>query len=172
MKKLLSALLAAILTVPAVSAAEADGGGLISGWKFAPLQIGLGIDGWRNLVDDRTDTLFSFIFLSMNQESAVFSLATIGGVRNNYGISIAAVNCSTENYGIKIGLVNFRKFFESTQILGINIADAVQIGVLNDQAPVQIGLLNGRGRFQIGVWNYCPRSRVPYFPLINFDMGK
>ena len=60
----------------------------------------------------------------------------------------------------------------SKENYGINIADTVQIGLTNDMGTVQIGLLNGRGCVQIGLWNYCPGSYIPYFPLINFDMGK
>ena len=127
--------------------------GVCSDWKFAPLQWGLGVKNWRNLIDNQTDTVFSFVLCSMSQKSAILSLSAVGGVFKNYGISIAGINGSKENYGI-------------------NIADTVQIGLTNDMGTVQIGLLNGRGCVQIGLWNYCPGSYIPYFPLIKFDMGK
>ena len=67
------------------------------------------------------------------------------------------------------------KHNELLQLCGINIADSVYIGIVNDSDKVQIGLLNnGRNGalFQIGLLNYNPNSYVPWMPLINFDMGK
>ncbi|MBQ7393831.1 MAG: hypothetical protein IJV89_05750 [Lentisphaeria bacterium] len=172
MKKLLL-LISAVMVAVTLSAGDSlQDKGVFSDWKFAPLQLGLGVKNWRNLVDNQTDTVFSLVLCSMSQKSAVISLCAVGGVFNNYGISIAGINGSKENYGIKIGLINYKDFFEYVQILGINIVDTVQIGLTNDMGTVQIGLLNGRGCVQIGLWNYCPGSYIPYFPLINFDMGK
>ena len=163
----------AVMMIPVLLSAkekECVGNGIIESWTFSPVQIGLSMDNSLNLVNDQCETIFS-LAPYMEQKSAVFSLAGVGGVRNNYGISIAGINGTVENYGLKIGLINFRKFFESLQILGIDIANAVQIGVCNSDAPVQIGLFNVKGRFQIGLWNYNPNAYFQYCPLINFYIG-
>jgi hypothetical protein len=172
MKKLLLMLAVVMMSVVLSGGDRLQDKGVFSGWKFAPLQLGLGVGGWRNLVDNQTDTAFAFVLCFMSQNSAVFSLCAVGGVFNNYGISIAGINGSRDNYGIKIGLINYTDFFKYGQFLGINIADTVQVGLVNDMGPFQIGVLNGRGRVQIGLWNYCPGSYIPYLPLINFDMGR
>ena len=172
MKKLFLLISAVTVAITLSAGDSLQDKGVFSDWKFAPIQLGFGVKNWRNLVDNQTDTVFSFILCSMSQKSAILSLSAVGGVSNNYGISIAGINGSRKNYGIKIGLINFKGFFDHAQILGINIADTIQIGLTNDKGAIQIGLLNGRGRVQIGLWNYCPGSYIPYFPLINFDMGK
>ena len=48
--------------------------GAISGWKFAPLQLDAGLIENRKLVDESTDTLFSFGLFILQQKSAVFSM--------------------------------------------------------------------------------------------------
>ena len=112
MKKLLL-LISAVMVAVTLSAGDSflQDKGVFSDWKFAPLQLGLGVKNWRNLVDNQTDTVFSLVLCSMSQKSAVISLSAVGGVFNNYGISIAGINGSKENYGIKIGLINYKDFF-------------------------------------------------------------
>ena len=104
MKKLFFALLMVWVGAPSLFACEecrkkelaakrAKQGVLFTGWKLAPLQLGLGIDGWRGLADKNCDTVFTFGLWWMEQNSAVLSLCTISVLKNNYGISDRNNNC-------------------------------------------------------------------------------
>ena len=189
MKKLLFALLIALFGAASLFACEecrkkelaakqAKQGVLFTGWKLAPLQLGLGIDGWRGLADKDCDTVFSFVLFLMEQNSSVFSLSTISDLKNNYGLQIAPAATETgnnyglslgiitagginENYGIRIGIFNISGKVEDIQFIGINCFDLLHLALVNkgDHA-CQIGLANftrggynSRGYFQLGVFN-------------------
>lgn len=190
MKKVLFALLIALFGAASLFACEecrkkelaakqAKQGVLFTGWKFAPLQLGLGIDGWRGLADKDCDTIFSFVLFWMKQKSSVFSLSTISDLRNNYGIQLSlTITDAGNNYGLslgpvttggrdgnhglRIGIFEFGGFkFEKIQFIGVNCFDLLHLSLYNrgDQA-VQIGLVNltpdhdnDRGYFQLGVYN-------------------
>ena len=174
--------------------------GLISGWKFTPLQIAFGLsDDHAILFDESTDTFFSFGFFCLQQKSAVLSFATIANglidnyaiqitpfgstTRNNYGLLLGLFNFCNDNYGVQIGALFNESFTRSTgQYFGINIADKVQIGGAN-LGPLRSGYTNpfyfqlgafnyGDTPVQIGALNYNPRSPIPLLPLVNFAMKK
>ncbi|MBR2373434.1 MAG: hypothetical protein IKA87_04310 [Lentisphaeria bacterium] len=200
MKKILLTFLAAIFLPFAASAGDFDDKGLISGWKFAPLQTDISLAVQRKLVDETSDTFFSLGLFTLEQKSAILSIAFIAntlqnnyGVQinpfpigvatdRNYGISFGFENYCKKCYGIQLGLLNhcwagekIEKYNEILQICGINIADTLFIGLLNNSDKIQIGLLNSSRKgaiFQLGLVNYNPRSFIPWMPLINFDMGR
>ena len=93
--------------IPALSAGYFDDKGWISGWKFAPLQIDLSLVKHRKLVDESSNTLFSFGLFLIEQKSAVFSSALVANsLYNNYGLQINPLLMGTvtdKNYGISIG---------------------------------------------------------------------
>ena len=62
--------------------------GLIRDWNFAPLQLGVGLDSCKNLVDENSNTIFTFGLLFMEQKSAVFSFSSISQLRQNYGFQL------------------------------------------------------------------------------------
>lgn len=205
MKKIFFTLFTFLLLASAVSASDDlhnEEKGFVTGWKFSPLQIGLGIAPCRNLMDKTTNTFFSFGLWKIEQESSVLSLCTINhlghnyGLQlsplavlsdNNYGISFAPLlNGVHENYGVQLGMFNLKGKYEMINILGLQIADTVQIGAINGFAPVQIGVLNagydnektlfqagivntGNSYFQIGLLNHNPGAWIPWFPIINFS---
>ena len=194
MKKIFSLLFAAMLSAPPLFGAEFDDPGLISGWKFAPLQIDL---GWESgdrarLFDKSADTAVAFGLLTLQQESAVLSTALIANtiVKNygiqtallpvgcasmeNCGISLGAVNLCPENHGILIGALCGS--FRAWQFCGLSLADKIRIGLFireraGNGSPswLHIGIVNcGDSAFQIGLVNYNPKSPVPWLPLVNF----
>lgn len=201
MKKVLFALLIALFGATSLFACEecrkkelaAKQGVLFPGWKVAPLQMGLGIDGWRGLADKDCDTVFSFVLFWMRQNSAVFSLAAISDLRNNYGIQLSpTITDAGDNYGLalgfvttgrdgnhglRIGIFDIEGKFEKIQFVGINCFDFLHLSLYNrgDHA-VQIGLLanlarrhydDRRGYFQLGVFN---RGDAAFqFGLVNYD---
>lgn len=197
MKKFILLILTVLFFLPAI-AGDFDGKGLISGWKFAPLQVDAGLINDKKLVDGNTDTLFSFGLFILRQKSAVFSFAfaantlhnnygiqfpslILGGLTdNNYGISFGWQNYCKKCYGIQVGILNNswagepieenRKRF---QFVGMNIADTIYLGLVNISNKFQIGLLNlGPGAIlQIGLLNYNPKSYIPWLPIVNWDMG-
>lgn len=199
MKKILLMFLIT-LSLCALRGGDFNDKGVITGWHFAPLQLDAGLVESRKLVDESADTIFAFGLFTVQQKSAVVSLGLVANhlqnnyglqltpfllgtaTDNNYGISFGFENYSKRCYGIQIGILNhswggeeIEKHNELLQLCGINIADSVYIGIVNDSDKVQIGLLNnGRNGalFQIGLLNYNPNSYVPWMPLINFDMGK
>ena len=185
--------------IPALSAGYFDDKGWISGWKFAPLQIDLSLVKHHKLVDESSNTLFSFGLFLMEQKSAVFSSALVANsLQNNYGIQINPLFMGTvtdKNYGISIGFENYSKKCygiqlgvlnhswagetvekerERLQIFGINIADTVYCGLVNISNKIQIGIFNAApgGAFQIGLLNYNLKSYIPFLPFINWDMGR
>ena len=185
--------------IPALSAGYFDDKGWISGWKFAPLQIDLSLVKHHKLVDESSNTLFSFGLFLMEQKSAVFSSALVANslqnnyglqinplfmgtvTDKNYGISFGFENYSKKCYGIQLGVLNHswagetvEKERERLQIFGINIADTVYCGLVNISNKVQIGIFNAApgGAFQIGLLNYNLKSYIPFLPFINWDMGR
>lgn len=185
--------------IPALSAGYFDDKGWISGWKFAPLQIDLSLVKHHKLVDESSNTLFSFGLFLMEQKSAVFSSALVANslqnnyglqinplfmgtvTDKNYGISIGFENYSKKCYGIQLGVLNhswagedIEKERERLQFFGINIADTVYCGLVNISNKVQIGIFNAApgGAFQIGLLNYNLKSYIPFLPFINWDMGR
>ena len=151
-----------LLSLPGLHAGDKN-------YKFTPVQLSWSQNTYLFDTENNTILTLGGIF---EQESAILSLGYVNKIDHNYGFSFGIVNLTKKNYGLKFGIVNWIRFFEAFQVLGINVADTVQIGIVNDDAPVQIGVVNGRGKFQIGIWNYCPGSYLPHLPLINFDMGK
>ena len=174
--------------------------GLISGWKFTPLQISVGLtDDNAILFDESTDTFFSFGLFTLQQKSAVLSFAAIANslidnyglqttpfgsaTKKNYGLLLGLFNFCEDNYGVQIGALFNESFTQRTgQYFGINIADKVQIGGAN-MGPLRSGYTNpfyfqlgafnyGDTPVQIGALNYNPRSYVPLLPLVNFAMKK
>lgn len=157
---------------PVFSYEDTRAKGLISGWKFAPLQIGLGLRSFSNLVDEKTNTIITFGLLYMEQNSAVFSFALGTELNQNYGIQpgflisasdnyglMAGFTChSHDSYGLKLGVINVKGKFAQAQLLGIDIADTVAIGLLHLEYPVPIGLCNlnntNKSVFQAGIFNY------------------
>ena len=161
MKKLLLVILSAMF-VSSAFAGEFDGKGVISGWKFAPVQVGVGIFNSTNLFDADSVALFSIGLVGIQQHSSIISVGGITELKNNYGIQVAAAsltdrnyglmiglleNCTdvNENYGVKIGLFNISGKFKLAQFLGINCFDLLHIGIANFNAPLQIGILNACG---------------------------
>ena len=198
MKKFVLILFTAAV-IPALSAGYFNDKGWISGWKFAPLQIDLSLVKHHKLVDESSNTLFSFGLFLMEQKSAVFSSALVANslqnnyglqinplfmgtvTDKNYGISIGFENYSKKCYGIQLGVLNhswagenIEKERERLQFFGINIADTVYCGLVNISNKVQIGIFNAApgGAFQIGLLNYNLKSYIPFLPFINWDMGR
>ena len=199
MKKLFP-ILWTILFLSVAVAGDFNDKGLISGWGFAPLQVDAGLIESRKLVDESSNTFLALGLILVQQKSSILSLALVAthlqnnyglqlnpfpmgtATDNNYGISVGFENYTKRCYGVQIGILNhiwaggiIEKHTELMQFCGINIADSVFIGILNDTDKVQIGLLNnGRygAAFQIGLLNYNPKSYLPWMPLINFDMGR
>ena len=175
-----------------------DDKGWISGWKFFPLQLDVGLVKDRKLVDESTHTFFSFGLFTLQQKSAVLSVAFIANTLynnyglqinpllmgsatdNNYGISFGLENYCKKCYGIQLGILNHswgnyavEKENELLQFLGMNIADKVYLGIMNFSDDVQIGLFNISPRgaaFQLGLLNFNPKSYIPWLPLFNFSM--
>ena len=192
-------LLIAALVFPAAFGGYFDDKGVISGWKFAPLQIDVGLIKDKKLVDESSHTLFAFGLFVLEQKSAVFSMAFIAntlqsnyGIQinplmmgvatdKNYGISLGVENYCKNCYGIQLGVLNhfwagaeIEKENEFVQVLGANIADTLFLGIVNISDKFQIGLLNLSrcADFQIGLLNFNAKSYIPWMPLINFDMGR
>lgn len=193
----LTVLISAFL--PVLAAGEFTDKGLISNWSFAPLQVNVGLINSKNLVDESSNTLLSLGLFTLQQKSAIVSVALIANtLQNNYGIQINPLFMGTvtdKNYGISIGFENYSKRCyaiqlgvlnhswagekiekerERLQIFGINIADTVYCGLVNISNKVQIGIFNATpgGAFQIGLLNYNSKSYIPFLPLVNWDMGR
>ena len=197
MKKLLLIILSAA-AVTTSFAGDFDGRGVISGWKFAPVQVDVGLINDKKLVDNSTDTFFSLGLWLLQQKSAVISFSfvvntlhnnygiqfpsLIMGVLtdNNYGISCGWLNYCKNCYGVQLGIVNYSWAGEPVeenrkrlQVIGMNIADTVYVGVVNISNKFQIGAVNlsAGAIFQLGLLNYNPKSYIPWMPLINFSFG-
>ena len=170
MKKLLLVILSAMF-VSSAFAGEFDGKGVISGWKFAPVQVGAGIFESANLFDADSVALLSIGLLGIQQYSSIISVGGITELKNNYGIQVSAAsltnhnyglmigleNCAgvDENYGLKVGLFNISGKFNKGQFAGIDFFEYLHIGIINYHAPWQIGLINASEKcfFQVGLFN-------------------
>lgn len=174
--------------------------GLISGWKFTPLQVDVSLVEKRKLFDESSHTFLALGLFILEQRSAVFSIAGAANAlqyncglqlnpffmgtvtEKNYGISFGWENYCKNCYGIQLGLLNYsfageevKKENERIQFCGINIADFLYMGIFNASDKIQIGLFNLGGRntyFQLGLLNYNPASFLPLLPLVNFNMGR
>ena len=194
MKKLLLVILVVGL-VSSVFAGEFDGKGLISDWKFAPIQVGVGIFNSTNLFDADSVALFSIGLVGIQQHSSIISVGGITELKNNYGIQVAAAsltdrnyglmiglleNCTdvNKNYGIKIGITNISGKFAKFQLLGIDFFDYLQVGFLNGHTYIdnvlQIGIFNtnSNGGVQIGLLNYNENALIKWMPFFNFGFEK
>ena len=193
-------ILLALLTLQSSRAGDFNDTGVISNRRFFPLQIDVGLVSNKKLIDEKTDTFLALGLFLIQQRSAVLSFAFIAntlqnncGIQlnpfpigvatdRNYGISVGFENYCKKCCGIQIGILNhlwageeIEKHKELLQIIGVNIADTVFLGVVNDTDKIQIGLLNNGRRktyFQLGLLNYNPGSYLPWMPLVNFDMGR
>ena len=194
MKKLLLVILSAMF-VSSAFAGEFDGKGVISGWKFAPVQVGAGIFESANLFDSDSVALFSIGLLGIQQYSSIISVGGITELKNNYGIQVSAAsltdrnyglmiglleNCTdvNKNYGIKIGITNISGKFAKFQLLGIDFFDYLQVGFLNGHTYIdnvlQIGIFNttSNGGVQIGLLNYNENALIKWMPFFNFGFEK
>ena len=190
MKKLLLIILS-VVVVSSAFAGEFDSKGVISGWKFAPVQVGVGIFESANLFDADSVALLSIGLLGIQQYSSIISVGGITELKNNYGIQVAAAsltdrnyglmiglleNCTdvNENYGIKIGITNTSGKFAKFQLLGIDFFDYLQVGFLNGHTYIdnvlQIGIFNAtlNGGVQIGLLNYNENALIKWMPFFNF----
>lgn len=162
-------LLAVLLGAAAVSACERcrqeelkKQGVLFHGWKVAPLQAGLGIDGVRNLADKDGDTVFTFGLWQMFQGSAVFSLCTSLFLKANYGVELSPLGANAgDNYGIQLGLCS-----ETGTNRGLSVGLMTASGFGGNRG-VRIGVFNITGLFDavqfVGV-NCCD---ILHLALIN-----
>ena len=191
MKKLFLTLLT-VMCISPVFADQFDEKGLISGWKFAPVQVGVGIFNSTNLFDADSVALFSIGLVGIQQHSSIISVGGITELKKNYGLQVSAAsladrnyglmiglleNCTdvNENYGVKIGLFNISGKFKLAQFLGINCFDLLHIGIANLNAPLQIGIFNAcdggyddRGiNWQLGILNVA----ADYDSSFTFQIG-
>ena len=194
MKKLLLVILSAMFVSSAFTG-EFDGKGVISGWKFAPVQVGVGIFESANLFDADSVALLSIGLLGIQQYSSIISVGGITELKNNYGIQVSAAsltdrnyglmigsleNCTdvNKNYGIKIGITNISGKFAKFQLLGIDFFDYLQVGFLNGHTYIdnvlQIGIFNAtsNGGVQIGLLNYNENALIKWMPFFNFGFEK
>ena len=196
MKKLLLIILSAVVVSSAFAGiGDFDSKGVISGWQFAPAQVGVGIFESANLFDADAVALFSIGLLGIQQYSSIISVGGITELENNYGVQVAAASLTTdrnyglmigllenctdvnENYGIKIGITNTSGKFAKFQLLGIDFFDYLQVGFLNGHTYIdnvlQIGIFNAtlNGGVQIGLLNYNENALIKWMPLVNFSFG-
>ena len=194
MKKLLLIILS-VVVVSSAFAGEFDSKGVISGWKFAPVQVGVGIFESANLFDADSVALLSIGLLGIQQYSSIISVGGITELKNNYGIQVSAAsltdrnyglmiglleNCTdvNKNYGIKIGITNIVGKFAKFQLLGIDFFDYLQVGFLNGHTYIdnilQIGIFNAtlNGGVQIGLLNYNENALIKWMPFFNFGFEK
>ena len=194
MKKLLLVILS-VMFVSSAFTGDFDGKGVISGWKFVPLQVGAGIFESENLFDADSVALLSIGLLRIQQYSSIISVGGITELKNNYGIQVSAAsrtdrnyglmiglfeNCTdvNKNYGIKIGLFNVSGKFAKFQLLGIDFFDYLQIGFLNGHTYIdnilQIGIFNAtlNGGVQIGLLNYNENALIKWMPFFNFGFER
>ena len=196
MKKLLLIILSAVVVSSAFAGiGDFDSKGVISGWQFAPAQVGVGIFESANLFDADAVALFSIGLLGIQQYSSIISVGGITELKNNYGIQVSAVsltdhnyglmiglleNCTdvNKNYGIKIGITNISGKFAKFQLLGIDFFDYLQVGFLNGHTYIdnilQIGIFNttSNGGVQLGLLNYNENALIKWMPFFNFGFEK
>ena len=173
-----------LLTVMCIATALTDDfspKGLISGWKFVPVQVGAGIFESANLFDADSVALLSIGLLGIQQYSSIISVGGITELKNNYGLMIGLLgNCTdvNKNYGIKIGITNISGKFAKYQLLGIDFFDYLQVGFLNGHTYIdnilQIGIVNAtlNGGVQIGLLNYNENALIKWMPLVNFGFER
>lgn len=176
-----------------------DNGGKSVDNKFVPLQLTWGLTETSGITGNDNDTVLSLGLLCLEQNSSVLSFAgwknqqennygvqtglIVAGSRCNYAVVCAPAAVVNKNYGVQISLLGMTGEMECLQLLGVNIADEIQIGLINsaehkvfsedfDERFLQIGLFNEGGKFQIGLLNYNPRSWIPFLPLFNCNMGR
>ena len=141
MKKFLLIVLGGMLTLSAF-ADEADKNGLISGWKFVPVQVGVGDFNSNNLFNQNSVAMFSLGLIGVKQYSSIISLGTISHLENNYGLQLSLLSLTNtnygvmigfenaagqdENYGIKIGIFNVSGKFAKGQFIGVDFFDLLQ----------------------------------------------
>ena len=194
MKKLLLIILSAVV-VSSAFAGDFDSKGVISGWKFAPVQVGIGIFESANLFDADSVALFSFGLLRIQQQASIISLGGMTRLENNYGIQLSTASltyrnyglmlssylnatCTNDNYGIKIGLFNVSGKYDKLQLLGIDFFDYLQVGFLNGHTYIdsvlQIGIFNttSNGGVQFGLLNYNENALIKWMPFFNFGFEK
>ena len=194
MKKLLLVILA-VGIVSSAFTGEFDGKGLISDWKFAPVQVGVGISESANLFDADSVALFSIGLAGIQQHSSIISVGGITELKKNYGLQVSAAsladrnyglmiglleNCTdvNKNYGIKIGITNISGKFAKFQLLGIDFFDYLQVGFLNGHTYIdnvlQIGIFNAtsNGGVQFGLLNYNENALIKWMPFFNFGFEK
>ena len=182
MKKHLLIILSAVVVSSAFARiGDFDRKGVISGWKFAPLQVGVGIFDSANLLDADSIALFSFGFAGIQQHSSIISFGGITELKNNYGLMIGLLENYTDdnkNYGIKIGITNISGKFAKFQLLGIDFFDYLQVGFLNGHTYIdnilQIGIFNttSNGGVQIGLLNYNENALIKWMPFFNFGFER
>ena len=196
MKKLLLIILSAVVVSSAFAGiGDFDSKGVISGWKFAPVQVGIGIFESANLFDADSVALFSFGLLRIQQQASIISLGGMTRLENNYGIQLSTASltyrnyglmlssylnatCTNDNYGIKIGLFNVSGKYDKLQLLGIDFFDYLQVGFLNGHTYIdnvlQIGIFNAtsNGGVQIGLLNYNENALIKWMPFFNFGFEK
>ena len=202
MKKVLFALLIALFGATSLFACEecrkkelaAKQGVLFTGWKFAPLQLGLGIDGWRGLADKNCDTVLTFGLWQMRQNSAVLSIALVPELKNNYGIQLSPfVGEAESNYGLQVASApeagtNYGLLLGLLTAGGRDGNYGLRIGILNISGKVEeiqligincFGLLHlalvnqGDNACQIGLANFTRDhdNDRGYFQLGLFNRG-
>ena len=179
------------MCISSVFADKFNGKGLISGWDFTPLQVSiLSMDKSKldaQLFDEKTHTLGTFGLVGIQQSSAVISAAPFNELQNNYGVQVALILAQGSNnygfsfgfatswqksYGVQIGILNNTENIFSggdrLSLVGINIADFIQIGMINANIPIQCGLINGQtdGYFQLGALN-CGEKNLFQLGLLN-----
>ena len=190
MKKLLLRILS-VVVVSSAFAGDFDSKGVISGWKFAPVQVGIGIFESANLFDADSVALFSFGLLRIQQQASIISLGGMTRLENNYGIQLSTASltyrnyglmlssylnatCTNDNYGIKIGLFNISGKYDKLQLLGIDFFDYLQVGVFNANNRdniLQVGVFNANNKdniLQIGIFNETLNGGVQ-IGLLNYN---
>ena len=191
MKKILLVILSVVVVFSAFAGELFDGKGVISGWKFAPVQVGAGIFESANLFDADSVALFSIGLAGIQQQASIISLGGMTRLENNYGIQLSTASltyrnyglmlssylnatCTNDNYGIKIGLFNVSGKYDKLQLLGIDFFDYLQVGFLNGHTYIdnvlQIGIFNAtlNGGVQIGLLNYNENALIKWMPFFNF----
>ena len=182
-----------LLTVMCISTAFTDDfseKGLISGWKFVPVQVGVGFFSPKQLFDTDSTALFSLGLLGVKQRSSIISLGAVSELKNNCGMPLAFISIADKNCGLMTGLFNIDGRFTGGQFAGIDFCDYLHIGIINYHAPLQFGVVNISGEslfqiglfnagtnkieknFQIGLLNYNPKSYIPWLPIVNWNMGQ
>ena len=83
MKKISLTFWAVLLLSSVACGGDYENKGVISGWKFTPVQIDYGFVTPAKLFDESSDTVFSFGVFLLRQKSAVISVAMIANTLQN-----------------------------------------------------------------------------------------